>query len=123
MDIVGFCRIKKTATTCNGALDPNEFIGQICPVYEVGHDDCVLVINPKGTALDMFDKEDVQQSFKCAYRDGIVMPPGLDFFDQMAYMMRVRERKGGYNKLLCNMVIVASLMKGEFNDDFLWQKQ
>jgi len=32
-------------------------------------------------------------------------------------------RKGGYNKLLSRMVIEASLMKGKFTDNFLWQLQ
>ena len=121
--IVGFVHINKNATTCNGALNPNEFIGQTCAVMEFGVDDCVLVLNPEGTALASFDKEDVQRSFKCGYSGGIVTPPDLDMLNQMLYVTKAQQRKGGYNNLIRNMVIAASLSKGEFSDSFLWQKQ
>jgi hypothetical protein len=121
--IVGFVHINKNATTCSGALNPNEFIGQTCAVMEFGVDDCVLVLNPEGTALASFDKEDVQRSFKCGYSGGIVTPPDLDMLNQMLYVTKAQQRKGGYNNLVRNMVIAASLSKGEFSDSFLWQKQ
>ncbi len=122
-DIQGFAEIRKDAKTCKGAENPSEFIGQTCRVLEFGFDGCVLVLNPNNTALAMFDKEDVQRSFKCDYLNGVILPPGLDFFKKMEYVGRTINRKGGYNSLLMNMVIQASLMKGEFNDNFLWQKQ
>lgn len=121
--IVGFAHINKNATTCSGALNPNEFIGQTCAVMEFGFDDCVLVLNPQGTALASFDKEDVQRSFKCDYSGGIITPPGLDMLNQMLYVAKAQQRKGGYNNLVRNMVIESSLSKGEFSDSFLWQKQ
>ncbi len=121
--ILGFAYINKNATTCSGALNPNEFIGQTCAVMEFGVDDCVLVLNPQGTALASFDKEDVQRSFKCGYSLGIVTPPDLDILNQMLYVTKAEQRKGGYNNLVRNMVIAASLSKGEFSDSFLWQKQ
>jgi hypothetical protein len=34
-----------------------------------------------------------------------------------------QQRKGGYNGLVRNMVIEASLMKGKFHDSFLWAMQ
>jgi hypothetical protein len=34
MDIVGFVTINKNATTCMGANNPSEFIGQDCAVIE-----------------------------------------------------------------------------------------
>lgn len=121
--IVGFVHIDKVATTCKGAKNPNEFIGKTCAVMEFGFDDCVLVLNPQGTALAMFDKEDVLRSFKCGYSNGIVTPPDLDMMNQMMYVVKAQQRKGGYNDLLRNMVIEASLMKGKFHDSFLWAKQ
>jgi hypothetical protein len=121
--IVGFAHIKKDATTCAGAINPEEFIGQTCAVMEFGFDDCVLVLNPQGTALASFDKEDVQRSFKCGYSAGIVTPPDLDMLNQMLYVTKAQNRKGGYNNLVRNMVIAASLSKGEFSDSFLWAKQ
>lgn len=122
-NIVGFADIKKNATTCKGAENPNEFIGKTCAVVEFGVDDCVLVLNPQSSALAMFDKEDVARSFKCGYSNGIVTPPDLDMFNEMMYVTKAQTRKGGYNKIVCGMVIQASLMKGSFNDSFLWALQ
>lgn len=123
-DIVGFVTIKKNATTCKGAKNPNEFIGKDCAVMEFGVDDSVLVLNPQSTALAMFDKEDVYRSFKCSgLVGGVVCPPNLNEIDKLTYMSKALSRKGGYNNLVMNMVIQASLMKGEFTDNFLWQLQ
>jgi len=124
MNIVGFVNIKDNATTCKGARNPNEFIGKTCAVMEFGVDDCVLVLNPKGTALAMFDKEDIYTKFKCSgLVNGIVCPPNLNEFEKLMYVGKASSRKGGYNNLVMNMVIQASLMKGEFTDTFLWQRQ
>ena len=123
MDIVGFVNIRQNATTCKGALNPNEFIGNTCPVMEFGADDCVLVLNPQGTAMAMFDKEDIVSKFKCKLVNGVVCPPDLHLLDQMIYIHKCQNRKGGYNDVVMNMVIQASLMKGEFTDSFLFQKQ
>ena len=122
-NIVGFADIKKNATTCKGAENPLDFIGKTCYVMEFGVDDCVLVLNPSGTALVMFDKEDVARSFKCGYSNGIVTPPDLDMFNEMMYVTKAQTRKRGYNKIVCGMVIQSSLMKGSFNDNFLWALQ
>ena len=122
-DIVGFVHINKNATTCKGAENSNEFIGKTCAVMEFGVDDCVLVLNPQSTALAMFDKEDVYRSFKCGYSNGIVTPPNLEMLEQMMYVAKAQQRKGGYNGLVRNMVIEASLMKGKFHDSFLWAMQ
>ncbi len=121
--VVGFVQIKKDATTCKGAENPSEFINQTCPVMEFSFDESVLVVNPQGSALAMFDKEDIYTRFKCGYVNGVVTPPDLEMMEQMAYVFQVQNRKGGYNTLLKNMVIQASLMKGKFHDSFLWAKQ
>lgn len=123
MDIVGFVDIKNDATTCKGAKNPEEFIGKTCPVMEFDMDGGALVLNPQGTALAMFDKQDVYRSFKCGYVNGTVTPPNLDMMGKMAYVAKAQSRIGGYNNLLCQMVIQASLMKGEFHDYLLWAKQ
>ena len=123
-NIVGFVRIKNDATTCKGARNPNEFIGKTCSVIEFGVDDCVLVLNPNGSAMAMFDKEDIQTKFKCSgLHSGVVCPPNLNEMDKLMYISKALSRKGGYNNLVMNMVIQASLMKGEFSDTFLWQLQ
>lgn len=123
MDIVGFVHISNKATTCKGAENPNEFIGKVCAVMEFGFDDSVLVLNPQKTALAMFDKGDVYRSFKCSYSNGIVCPVSENPIEQMLYVSKCLTRKGGYNHILMNMVIQASLMKGKFYDAFLWQLQ
>lgn len=123
MNIVGFVDIKNDATTCKGAIIPSDFIGKTCPVIEFDADGGVLVSNPKGTALAMFDKQDIYRSFKCGYVNGVVTPPNIDMVNQMMYVTKVQTRRGGYNNLLSQMVIRASLMKGEFHDSFVWEKQ
>lgn len=123
MDIVGFVDIKKDATTCIGAKNPDEFIGKTCPVMEFDSDGGALVLNPQGNALAMFDKQDIYRSFKCGYANGVVTPPDLDMMEQMMYVTKAKSRKGGYNNIICQMVIQASLMKGEFHDYLLWAKQ
>lgn len=123
MDIVGFAHIDKNATTCIGAKNPNEFIGQTCAVMEFDSEGGVLCLNPQGTALAMFDKQDVYRSFECTMQADVVCPPKQDMLSNMAYVTKCMMRKGGYNKLLSRMVIQASLMKGKFTDTFLWQLQ
>jgi hypothetical protein len=46
-----------------------------------------------------------------------------DFIAQAVYTMKVNERKGGYAPILREMVIAASLHRGEFCDSVLWAKQ
>lgn len=121
--IVGFAHIKKDAATCKGAENPSEFKGEICAVMEFGYDGCLMVFNPKMTALAMFDKEDAVSSFKCGYSNGVVTPPSLNTIEQMMYVAKAQSRKGGYYHIVRNMVIMASLHKKEFNDHFLWQLQ
>ncbi len=123
MEIVGFVYIKNTATTCRGAKNPSEFIGQSCPVLEFNSDGDVLVLNPQSTAMAMFDKQDVVTSFECRIKDNIVCPPNLNIIEQMLYIDKCRNRKGGYNKTVMLMVIEASLIKGKFHDSFLWALQ
>jgi len=123
MDIVGFAHIDKNATTCKGAKNPNEFIGQTCAVLEFDSEGGVLCLNPQGTALAMFDKQDIYRSFECTMQSDVVCPPKQDMLSNMAYVTKCMMRKGGYNKLLSRMVIESSLIKGKFTDTFLWQLQ
>lgn len=83
-----------------------------------------LVLNPEGTALAMFDKKDIYRKFECSgIVSNIVCPPNVNEFEKMIYVTKCLGRKGGYNELVRNMVIEASLMKGEFTDSFLWALQ
>ena len=123
MDIVGYAKIKKAATTGQSAVDLNQFHGNICRVFEFTPSGDVLVIDNEATGLATFDKEDVECSFKCSVEGLVITPPDLDFIQKVEYSMKCLNRKGGYNDLLKNMVIHLSLSKGVFNDSILWQKQ
>lgn len=124
MDIVkGYAIIKEDATTCKGALNPDDFIGKTLIVHDFGYDDSVLVINQQGTALAMFDKIDVKTSFRCSQVNDFILPPNLNELEKMAYMSRCLERKGGYGNIVKNFVIHYSLLKGRFDDSIIWQKQ
>lgn len=123
MDIKGFVFINSGATTCRGAQNPEEFIGQICRIMDINDTGDVLVLNPQATAMAMFDAVDVGRNFLCTIHGKVICPPNLDILGQMGYVTQCQMRKGGYNELLANMVIAASLARGEFTDSFLWQKQ
>lgn len=86
-------------------------------------DDGVMVINAKATGIAMFEMSDVVRSFKCGHLGEVVTPPGLNMIDQMLYVAKATSRKGGYNHIVRELVIAASIHKGEFNDSVLWQKQ
>lgn len=122
MNSQGFCLIRKDATTGVG-LNLETFYGQTCRVMEFASDGSVLVVNNEGTAAAMFDAIDVVHSFKCGFVGNVLTPPYLKQIEQFAYASKVLSRKGGYNDLLLNMVITASINKNEFNDNFLFQKQ
>lgn len=122
MEVVGYCTINRNATTGRGE-DLHTFIGKDCRVLEFAKDGGVLVLNQQATSVAMFDKQDVYRKFECGTDGHVICPPNLNIFEKMAYFTKVTTRKGGYNNLLKNMVIQASLMKGKLNDDFLFQKE
>ena len=90
---------------------------------EFGVDDCILALNPQGTAMAMFDKEDILRCFKCSVLGDVITPPDMDFLTQTAYSSCVLSRIGGYGRIMRDMVIQGSLMKGVFSDEFLWALQ
>lgn len=124
MDLAGFAHINRNATSCKGAKKPEEFIGHTCAVMEFDCDGGALVLNPQGTAMAMFDKEDIYRKFECGgIVSDVVCPPNVNELEKMMYVAKCLGRKGGYNQLVRNMVIEASLMKGKFHDSFLWALQ
>ena len=130
-DIVGYCIITKNSKSWISPAPIADYEGKPIRVLEFGHDGCVMVLHNKGTAIATFNKEDILSKFECStFRVGdvdvICKKSDKDgFFDmeKQTYVQRCLHRKGGYNSLLSNMVIAASLHKGEFCDDFLWQMQ
>jgi hypothetical protein len=122
MDVVGYCTIKKDAVG-QSPLPMSEFQGQDVRVFEFDSEGGALVINAKATGIATFDKEHIYRKFECGVVGNVLTPPGLDMLEQTIYVGKVMMRKGGYNELLRNMVIQASLMKGKFNDQFLFAVQ
>ena len=121
-DVVGYCEIKPDAKV--QAASPDKFRGKIVRVMEFQRDgDGALVISSDATELGMVEADAIRRKFECSSQGEVLMPPGLDLIGQMAYATKVMTRKGGYNNLLKQMVIQASLMKGEFCDNFLFQKE
>lgn len=120
---IGFCTVSPKA---NGKGIKEEqktsFNGKICQIQEISDDGSMLVLNETGTALGMFEKDEILNHFLCDLSySGFVLPPKLGFLNKMLYVNKLTQRKGGYNNLLKQMVIVSSLHKGEYNDNFLFQ--
>jgi hypothetical protein len=122
VDVVGYCTIKKDADG-QSAISMDHFRGQDVRVMEFASDGGVLVINSEATGVAMFDKEHISRKFECGLAADVVTPPGLNLVEQTLYVGKVLSRKGGYNLILKNMVIQASLAKGKFNDGFLFAVQ
>lgn len=121
-NIEGFALINKNANT-KFAKTPSDFLGKTCRVIEFDKRGGVLVVNDKGTELAMFDKEDIKSSFKCDYMAGVIIPPNKNEVEKAMYVLQAKNRKGGYPPTVMEMVVVASILKGEFYDSFLWAKQ
>ena len=122
MDVVGYATIKKDAVVPSN-IPISEFQGQDVRVMEFDREGGALVMNAKATGIALFDKEHIKRKFECGTVGNVLTPPGLNMIEQTLYVGKVLGRKGGYNDLLRNMVIQASLMKGKFDDRFLFAVQ
>lgn len=141
-DIKGYCILKSDAdlTKCmhSGSNDPFNnrsdeeiqkelkeiWISRRLRCLEINEDtESFLLISSDGVKIGMVDKKDVGYYFHCEEQNGIILPPNLDFMDQMVYAARAMNRKGGYNNIVKHLVIAASLHRGEFCDSILWAKQ
>lgn len=123
MDVVGFATIKRDAKSIVTAGKISDFTEGRVRVLEFATDGGVLCVNANADAIAMIEKEDVLSSFKCTLEGDFVCPPNLNILQRMEYGAKCMCRKGGYNNIVKEMVIAASLHKREFNDGFLWQKQ
>lgn len=124
-ETVGYALIKKSTTTGTGAPANKikNFEDKYCRVMEFADDGGALVLNPSGDMLCMFDACDIVCKFTCTVLNDVIIPPNFDGLDRLQYYTKAVNRKGGYNDILKNMVIVASCAKNTFTDTFLWQKQ
>ncbi len=123
MDVVGYATIKDKPTTYTGHLPVEAFTKQPVRVMEFTDDGSVLVMSPNADGLGMFDACDVHRKFECIVNGEFIIAPGTSFTSQMVYMAKVMARTGGYNQLLRQMIITASLHKGTFTDNLLWAAQ
>ena len=120
-DLQGYCTIRRDAN-CEFAMGkPEEWRNKDCRVYEFNPAGDALVLHPEGKMMAMFDKKDICRRFECGEFGDVIMPPGLNMVEQMVYYNKATMRKGGYGTIVRAMVVQASLMKGKFNDDFLFQ--
>lgn len=118
-DNVGYCQIKPDAV----GQSPDElskFRGKPCRAMEINHrSKSVLVIDPEGTAMGMFDFDQIQSMFECQSMCGLLIPPGLDPVESLMYSTRVlsdiRNQQRDMN-FIRKLIIVQSLMKGKFCD-------
>lgn len=123
MDVVGYAEIKKDAITGRSPISLDNFIGKPCRVMEFNKEGDVLLIDSKSTGLATFDACDVYRKFECKVIGDVLTPPEMNMVEQMIYVTKVQTRKGGYNNLLKQMVIQASLLKGKFTDNVLFAMQ
>lgn len=124
MDPVGYALISSNPETLVSPGAKESFANKICRVMEFNPEGDALIINQSGDALGTIDKIDIVRSFKCGfYGDLYITPPGMKFTEQVIYVTKVDQRKGGYAPILRQMVIMSSLHRGEFCDSVLWSKQ
>lgn len=124
MTLKGYAIIKPNPTTGVSPISIDCFSGQTVRVIDFAVEDCgVWCVDNEGTGLASFDMEDVSRYFKCEEYSEVIVPPGLSFIEKAAYHIKVINRKGGFNPMIKQMVIMASLHSGEFNDSLLWARQ
>jgi hypothetical protein len=117
-DIVGFCTLVKSPS--NKFVDNVAKFSGFLRVLERNPEGDVLVLAKDGSELGMFKKTDLLSYFGCSFLNNVVCPPELGFLEATSFAVTRLQRKGGYNDLVRDMVIAYSLMKGSFDDDFLF---
>ena len=135
-DIKGYCKLKSTehcfiGYDCN--VDPNVYEdikadlmrAPYVRIVDIAVDGSgFLLLEPKGRALvDVRSMDDIERWFECRVRGEVVLPKTDDEVQLMVEMGKRLCRNGGYNRILKGMVILNSLMKEEFDDNFLFERQ
>lgn len=124
MEIQGYCMLKSTNTVKGYAGEISDLLQpNYLRILDIAVDGSTfLVLNSKGSALAMVEKSDVDMYFLCNVYCGVICPPNMNLFEKMAFAQSRIGRKGGYNNIVASLVILASLIKGEFTDSFLFQE-
>lgn len=124
MGIKGFCILKNYETVRGYRGNLAELLGAPLVIMDVAVDNSgFLILNKQQTAMADVQMSDVDRYFLCEIFAGVVLPPNLSLEQKLVESGKRITRKGGYNKILANMVIAGSLAKGVFNDDFLFELQ
>lgn len=125
MEIKGYCMLKSTNTVTGYVGDMKELLPpHALRIIDIAVDgNGFLVLNANSSALAMVEKIDVDYFFYCSVLNGVICPPDINFAERLQFAVSRQTRKGGYNNIVANIVIAASLSKGYFTDDFLFQKQ
>ena len=122
-DIQGYCVLNGTKTIIGYTGDPKELLMKPLRILDVAVDNSgFIVVNPQGTAAAMVDMEDVYEHFLCDSVSNVLIPPGLNFLQKMIEVHKRMTREGGYSSDTKKLVVAASLSKGKFYDDFLFDK-
>ncbi len=123
MDVVGYALIKSDATSITSPIGIEHWINCPVRVLEFSFDGSILALNSKADSLAMIDVKDIKSSFECKVVNNLyIVAPNLSFIEESLYVGNCLQRKGGYNTIVRDMVVAASLHSGKFNDSFLWQK-
>ena len=122
MEIKGYCMLKSTNTVTGYVGDMKELLPpHALRIIDIAVDgNGFLVLNANSTALAMVEKEDVDYLFYCSVLNGVICPPDLNFAERLQFAISRQTREGGYNNIVANVVIAASLARGYFTDDFLF---
>ncbi len=118
--IGGYALIKKDAKPNVCTCDLTEFTKHPIRVIEFASDGGALCVAADGKNAGDFNKDDIRASFKCKEISGVICPPTMNELDAMMYIGKCLQRKGGYGSIVKQMVIAASLHRGEFSDGVLW---
>jgi hypothetical protein len=120
MNLKGYAEIKAGAAAHHMMGNMEDYTVQPVRVLDWARGGGALVVTPDGNAMADFPAEAIARSFRCGERGYILLPPDLSPLDEMIYIGRCSARTGGYDRTLRNMVVLASLAKGRFEDGFLW---
>lgn len=124
MEIQGYCMLKSTNTVKGYAGEMSDLLQpNYLRILDIAVDNSgFLVLNSKGSALAMVEKSDVDMYFLCNVYCGVICPPNMNLFEKTAFTLSRIGRKGGYSNIVASLVILTSLIKGEFTDSFLFKE-
>lgn len=126
MEVNGYLFLNDNANLKHCMGEKSDWLNKSVRVMEFNDQSkSVLMIDNTATKMGMVDYSDIKTMFKCREVNGILVPhfEGIYSMFHSEEVFKRMFRKGGYNEIVKKMVIAASLHRGEFNDDFLFQKQ